>query len=228
MNPRNPDRLSLWLSAAVLALASMAVAAQPATRPSAAKPAAPAPAQAGAPAKPASEKGQTQEEPDTLILSDTLNYNDSTKESTFTGNVVMTRGLMTLHADTLIMREDAEGFQHGVATVSGSSKRVRVRQENPEKFEVVEAEGLRGEYNGKTEEIEMIGQAVVTKFVCGKPFDTIRGERVKYNQATNVYQAFGGPQSSAQGGRVRSLATPSAKAEAAAAACRKKSANANG
>ena len=198
MNPRIFDRLSLWLCAVALALATTAVAAQET-----------------APA----------EEPDTLILSDTLNYNDATKESTFTGNVVMTRGLMTLHADTLVMSEDPEGFQHGVATVSGSNKRVTVRQENPEKFEVIEAEGLRGEYNGKTDEIEMIGQAIVTKFVCGKALDTIRGERVKYNQSTSVYQAYGGPQSAAQGGRVRSLATPSARADAAAEACRQKSKN---
>lgn len=198
MNPQLSDRLSLWLGAVALALAATTVWAQ---------------------------ESAPEEEPDTLILSDTLNYNDATKESTFTGNVVMTRGLMTLHADTLVMSEDAEGFQHGVATVSGPSKRVTVRQENPEKFELIEAEGLRGVYNGKTEEIEMIGQAIVTKFVCGKKLDTIRGERVKYNQSTSVYQAYGGPQSSAQGGRVRSLATPSAKADAAAEACRQKSKN---
>jgi len=176
-------------------------------------------------AQPAPSGKQAQDEPDTLILSDTLNYNDATKESTFTGNVVMTRGLLTLHSDTLVMREDPEGFQHGVATVDGTSKRVKVRQENPEKYELIEAEGLRGIYNGKTDEIEMIGQAIIIKYVCGKPLDTIRGERVKYNQTTNVYQAFGGPQSAAQGGRVRSLATPSAKADAAAAACREKSKN---
>lgn len=210
MNPRLPDRLSIWLSAALLILASATALAQPAQSAGGAQPATSSPAQ---------------EEPDTLILSDTLNYNDATKESTFTGNVVMTRGLLTLRADTLTMREDAEGFQHGVATVDGSSSRVKVRQENPEKFELIEAEGLRGVYNGKTDEIEMVGQAIITKFVCGKRLDTIRGERVKYNQTTNVYQAFGGPQSSARGGRVRSLATPAAKAEAAAAACRQKSTN---
>lgn len=200
MNPRLLDRASIWLTTLLLAAVSTCATAQPATE-------------------------QSPEEPDTLILSDTLHYNDATKESTFTGNVIMTRGLMTLNSDVLTIREDPEGFQHGVATVENGNKRVTVRQEIPEKFELIEAEGLKGIYNGKTEEIEMIGQAVVTKFICGKPFDTIRGERVKYNQATNIYQAFGGPQSAAQGGRVRSLATPSAKAEAAVEACRKKSTN---
>src|SRR5690606_29530055 len=137
MNPRHPDRLSLSLCAAAFGLASAGAAAQQAAQPDA-EPARAAPVQPAADAAPQAS-GSSQEEPDTLILSDTLNYNDVQKESTFTGNVIMTRGLMTLHADTLVMREDAEGFQHGVATVSGSGKRVTVRQENPEKFEVIEA-----------------------------------------------------------------------------------------
>jgi len=166
------------------------------------------------------QQGDAQDEPDTIIISDTLNYDDTAKESVFTGNVVLTRGNMTLHSDRLTMREDAEGFQHGTATVE-SGKLVFLRQENPEKFEVLEARGQRAEYNGKTEEIEMIGKAIITRFICGKPFDNIQGERVIYRQASETYQAFGGPNSAAPGGRVRSLATPRARADAAIEACRK-------
>lgn len=168
----------------------------------------------------AAQQANSQEEPDTLVISDTLVYDDNAKESVFTGNVVLTRGNMTLHSDRLAMREDADGFQHGTATVE-RGKLVLLRQENPEKFEVLEAKGLRAEYNGKTEEIEMIGKAVITRFICGKPFDNIQGERVIYRQKTETYQAFGGPNSAAPGGRVRSLATPRARADAAVEACRK-------
>ena len=164
---------------------------------------------------------ETEEEPDTLVISDTLDYDDIKKESIFTGNVVLTRGNMTLHSDRLTMREDAEGFQHGTATVK-DGKLVFLRQENPEKFEVLEARGERAEYNGKTEEVEMIGKAIVTRYICGKPFDNVQGERVIYRQKTETYQAFGGPNSAAPGGRVRSLATPRARADAAIEACRKK------
>lgn len=167
------------------------------------------------------QQGGNAEEPDTLIISDTLNYDDVKKESIFTGNVVLTRGNMTLHSDRLTMREDAEGFQYGTATVA-AGKLVFLRQENPEKFEVLEARGERAEYDGKTEEIEMIGKAVVTRFICGKPFDNVQGERVIYRQKTESYQAFGGANSAAPGGRVRSLATPRARADAAIEACRKK------
>lgn len=163
---------------------------------------------------------QQTEEPDTVVLSDTLNYDDERKESIFTGNVLMTRGEMTLNSDELTIQEDDDGFQYGIATV-GPGKLVFIRQENHEKFEVIQARGIRGEYDGKRETVTVIGQAIVTRFICGEPFDTIKGERVIYNQKTDTYQAFAGAQSAAPDGRVRSLAQPRAKTDAAVEKCKK-------
>ncbi|MFA5520693.1 MAG: lipopolysaccharide transport periplasmic protein LptA [Castellaniella sp.] len=163
------------------------------------------------------------EQPDTLVLSDTLTYDDARRESIFTGNVIMTRGTLKLLADRLVMHEDSEGFQYGTATVE-PGRQVQIEQENPEKFEVLQARGARGEYNGKTEEIMVIGQAVVTRFICGKPFDTIKGEKIVYRQKTDTYQAYSGPGSASSDGRVRSLAKPRANIDAAVAECRRKAA----
>ena len=168
-------------------------------------------------------KAQSQpkaEEPDTQVLSDTLSYDDANKTSVFTGNVILTRGLMKLTADKLNLREDAQGFQYGVATVE-SGKFVFIRQERPENYEVVEARGDRGEYDGKANTVKMIGHATVTRFICGKPFDTVNGEVVTFNNKTNTYSAAGGPASAAEPGRVRSIAQPRAKTDQAAAECRK-------
>ena len=84
----------------------------------------------------------TPEEPSTTILSDTLHYDDTKRESTFTGKVVMTRGLLTMNADVLQMREDKEGNQFGDATMK-SDKLVLIRQLRPENFEVLEGVGQR-------------------------------------------------------------------------------------
>jgi lipopolysaccharide export system protein LptA len=164
------------------------------------------------------------EEPSTTILSDTLRYDDTKKESTFTGKVVMTRGLLTLSSDTLAMREDAEGHQYGIATAN-PGKRVFIRQVRPENFEVLEGVGLKADYDGKNETFDLIGQAVVTRYICGKHFDTVSGQQVRYNQKTDVYQAFSGPDSFNPDGRVRSVAQPKARTEAAIAACRAAQAN---
>lgn len=168
--------------------------------------------------KPASPSAQV-EEPSTQILSNTLFYDEVKKLSTFKGNVIMTRGLLTMTAEKLELREDAQGFQHGSATTD-PGKLVQIRQEKPDNFEVLEGIGQRAEYNGKDEIFDLIGQAVVTRYICGKPFDTISGQQVRYNQKTDVYEAFSGPQSVNPGGRVRSIAQPRAKIDAAIAACR--------
>ena len=164
------------------------------------------------------------EEPSTTILSDTLRYDDTKRESTFTGKVVMTRGLLTLSSDVLSMREDSEGHQYGVATAD-AGKRVFIRQVRPENFEVLEGVGLKANYDGKNETFDLIGQAVVTRYICGKHFDTVSGQQVRYNQKTDVYQAFSGPDSFNPDGRVRSVAQPKARTEAAIAACRAAQAN---
>src|SRR5690625_1333106 len=90
-------------------------------------------------------------EPDTIVISDTLHHDDVERLSTFTGDVVMTRGQLVLHSDRLDLYEDEDGFQYGVATLK-TSDRVRVRQENPEDFEIIRGEGLRAEWDGKAEE----------------------------------------------------------------------------
>jgi lipopolysaccharide export system protein LptA len=161
----------------------------------------------------------TEPEPATQILSDTLVYDDAKKTSRFTGSVVMTRGLLTLSADALDLREDSEGFQFGIATMD-EGKRVNIRQEQPEEYKLLEGIGERAEYDGKAETFDLIGKARVTRYICGNPFDTISGERVRYNQKTDTYRAFGGTNSDTADGRVRSVAQPRAKVEAAIEACR--------
>jgi lipopolysaccharide export system protein LptA len=85
--------------------------------------------------------------------------------------------------------------------------------------------GQVAEYNGKDETVDLIGQAVVTRFICGKQFDNVSGQRVRYNQKTDTYEAFSGPDSVNPGGRVRSVAQPRARAEAAVAECKAKQAS---
>lgn len=161
-----------------------------------------------------------EEEPPTQILSNELTYDENTKTSVFTGDVIMTRGLLTLQSDVLSLREDTEGYQYGTATMT-TDKRVYIRQDRPENFEVLEGIGERAEYDGKAETFDLIGKALLTRYICGRPFDSISGQRVRYFQKTDRYQAFSGPNSDNPDGRVRSIAQPRAKVEAAIEACRK-------
>ncbi len=161
-----------------------------------------------------------QAEPDTVILSDTLEYDDVNRVSTFTGSVILTRGNLNLRADRVVVNEAANGSQHAVATVS-NSPHVLARQESPEKFEIIKGEGARAEYDSATEQLTLIGQAVITRYVCGQAIDSISGERVIYNKKTDTYQAASN--SSTGSNRVRSVAKPRAHIERAIAECQQKS-----
>ena len=164
-----------------------------------------------------------QDEPDTVVLSDTLHYDDINKTSTFTGNVVLTRGAMTLRGDKLVTHEDAQGNQFGTATAD-AGKVVTIRRENPEKFETLIATGLKADYAGASGDITLTGQATVTRHICGRPFDKVQGARIIYHDKAGTYEAFGGKQSAAAGGRVRSLAQPQSRIERAIAQCKSKKA----
>lgn len=161
-----------------------------------------------------------EEEPDTLVLSDTLNYDDITKTTQFRGNVILTRGLFRLSSDNLDIVEDEEGFRHGTASMD-SDNLVELIEENLEDYELIRAFGRRAQYNGKTEVVKMNDQAVVTRYVCGQPVDSVRGEQVVYDSKNKTYAALGGPQSS-QPGRVRSLVQPRSKSDKAYKACHDK------
>ena len=180
-------------------------------------------AQTQAPAqKPAETSSQGKagpaEQPNTQVTSDSMQYDDSKHESVFTGNVVATRGQLNIYADQLNVNEDKDGFQYGTATAD-KGKVVTITEDRPDTYEHIEGKGLRGEYDGKKQQFDLIGHAVVIRYICGKPFDTIRGERVRYYQKTDIYAAQGGPGSAGPDGRVRSLAEPRSKTQAAMDAC---------
>src|SRR5690625_6614483 len=50
-------------------------------------------------ATPLSAQTAPEPEPDTIVISDTLHHDDVERVSTFTGDVVMTRGQLILHSD---------------------------------------------------------------------------------------------------------------------------------
>ncbi|HZJ98078.1 MAG TPA: lipopolysaccharide transport periplasmic protein LptA [Oligella sp.] len=163
---------------------------------------------------------EAEQEPETLVFSDTLSYDDITKITQFRGNVILTRGLFRLTSDNLDIIEDDEGFRHGTATMN-NTELVELIEEDLENYEMVRAIGLKAEYNGKTEIVKMIGQAVVTRYVCGQPVDNVRGQQVVYDSKNKTYEALGGPQSSERG-RVRSLVQPRSKADKAFEECHSK------
>jgi len=134
------------------------------------------------------------------------------------GNVVLTRGTLTLHAHRLELRQNPDGDQFAVA-VAGPGKQVFVRQAQPNGVEVIEGYADRAEYDGPREQLEFIGHAVVSRLACGQVLDQIKGERIRYNQASNTYQASGGARAGTNNQRVRTMIQSKEKSQSIITSC---------
>ncbi|NYE24370.1 lipopolysaccharide transport periplasmic protein LptA [Pigmentiphaga litoralis] len=150
---------------------------------------------------------KTDNQQPTLVDADSLRYDDLKQTSVFTGNVVLTKGSLTLRADRLELREDPEGFQHGVATATGS-KLVFVRQRREGTDEYIEGEAERAEFDGRNDKIHFISRAVVKRLACEQVVDEVRGQQITYDQRAETYSANGGPRAATPNQRVRTVIQP--------------------
>jgi lipopolysaccharide export system protein LptA len=140
----------------------------------------------------------------------------------FNGNVVVTKGTMTIRAGRIEVRETPEGY-HSAVALGAANRPATFRQKRDGVDEWIEGEAERLEYDGKTDTIRFVTNAAVRRLRGSAVADEIAGNVVSYNSIEEVFSVSGGAAStpSNPGGRVRAVLTPregsAAAAEAAAA-----------
>jgi len=153
---------------------------------------------------PASAEKADKEKPINLEA-DRVSIDDAKKVSVFEGNVVLTQGTLVMRADRMVVREDAQGFNHG--TAYGNPVTFRQKREGADEY--IEGEALRVEYDGKVERLQLFNRAQLRRGA-----DEVRGSYISYDQPTEVFNAVGalddGSGKSAPG-RVRAVIQPKSK-----------------
>ncbi|GAA4426534.1 lipopolysaccharide transport periplasmic protein LptA [Acidovorax lacteus] len=160
------------------------------------------------------------------IEADSLRHDEVKQTSVFSGRVVMTKGSIVLRGARLDVRQDADGYQHGVVTAE-PGKRAFFRQKRdtpagaPEEF--IEGEGEVIEYDGRTDNVRFITRAELRRYRDSVLSDEITGAQIVYNNLTDVFtvdgQRPGGAGAAAapgSTGRVRAVLSPKEKVPAAA------------
>jgi len=139
-----------------------------------------------------------------------MTADDVRRLNVFEGNVVLTKGTMSLRADRLVVRQDAEGFQ--LATATGKPVRFRRRQDpKPGEKEGIwiDGEALRIELDDRNQKIELFDKARVNRG-C----DEVAGDYIFVDQRSEFYQVSAGK--GAEKGRVKAIIQPKPSAELAA------------
>jgi lipopolysaccharide export system protein LptA len=147
------------------------------------------------------------------IEADALRYDDLKQVSVFTGRVVVTKGTIVIRGARVDVRQDAEGYQHGVVTAEpGKLAFFRQKREGVDEF--IEGEGETIEYDGKADRVKFIKRAEMRRFRGATLADELTGSLIVYDNTTDVVTVDGGPASPAAGGRVRAVLSPKPGASA--------------
>lgn len=135
---------------------------------------------------------------------------------TFEGNVRLSQGSMSITTSKLVVRQDAEGFQKGIAH-GGSSENAglaRFKQKREGRNDFVEGEAERIEHDNRTEKTEFFGRARVKS-----GGDEVRGPYIAYDGKTENYVVSGdGGSTGGKGGRVTATIQPKDKSKSDASA----------
>jgi lipopolysaccharide export system protein LptA len=119
----------------------------------------------------------------TKIDADRLDHDEQRLVTVFTGNVVLTKGSLVLRGDRLELRQQPDGTSQGVVT--GKPARFRQKREGVDEWMV--GESLRIDYDSKTEIAILSEQAVIRRLAGEAAMDQVAGDRVVYNNITEIY-----------------------------------------
>lgn len=141
------------------------------------------------------------------IEADRITVDEARKIQTFEGNVQLTQGTMTIRAEKLVVSQDANGYQKGVA-FAGTNRPASFRQKRDGKNEYIEGEADRIEHDAKSEKTELFNKAHIKSGL-----DEVHGQYISYDAKSENYLVSGNSPDSPSGqpgnpGRVRAVIQP--------------------
>lgn len=140
----------------------------------------------------------------TQIEANRMSADDTKRMNIFEGNVVLTKGTIAVRADRIVVRQDAEGFQHTTAT--GTPVRFKQRQdpkEGEKEGRWMDGEAMRVEIDDSKQTIELFEKARVNR-----GGDEVAGNYIFVDQASDFFSVSAGK--GAPPGRVRAVIQPKA------------------
>ena len=149
------------------------------------------------------------------LEADRISMDDIKKVQIFEGNVILNQGTLQIRTNRLVVTQDADGFQKGVA-IGGAKGLAHFRQKREGRDEYIEGEAERIEHDARSEKTEFFVRAWVQSGL-----DEVKGHYISYDALSEKYLVTNGSgeSKSATGtaqARVRAIIQPKGKSAAAA------------
>ena len=146
----------------------------------------------------------------TNIEADQMAYDDVKQINTFTGNVVLTRGTLTMKAQKLIVTQNPEGYQFATLIAPAGGVATFRQKRDGSDNQWVEGQGERIEYDGKAEVVKLFSKAKMRRLEGNKLTDEVEGEFISYDSRAEFFSvnntATG--QSKPGSGRIKAVIQP--------------------
>jgi lipopolysaccharide export system protein LptA len=141
------------------------------------------------------------------IEANRITVDEARKVQVFEGNVQLSQGTMVLRAERLVVSQDANGYQKGIA-YGTAARPATFRQKREGKNEYIEGEAERIEHDSKAEKAELFNKARIKSGL-----DEVHGQYISYDAKSENYVVSGtSPDASAEQaatqGRVRAVIQP--------------------
>jgi lipopolysaccharide export system protein LptA len=154
-----------------------------------------------------------------VINFDSLDVDEVTQTRILTGNVVLTRGTLTLKSDRALLKETPEGYM-SVTLTSNPGRVATFRQKRdggPDLW--IEGQAERIEYEEREELVKLFSKAVVKELENGRLTNELDGAYISYDNRREVAAVRNDPsgQTKAGGGRGTLIIAPRRTAPAAPA-----------
>lgn len=139
---------------------------------------------------------------------DSGDVNVQTKVGTLTGHVILTQGTLTIHADKIVFRQNADNS----VSASAWGNPITFREKRDGVDEYYDGVAQHAEYDGQKRFLELFDRAMLRK-----GSDEIRSNYISYNADTEFFKAEGRPDTRPStgepslGARVRGVFQPQAK-----------------
>jgi lipopolysaccharide export system protein LptA len=139
------------------------------------------------------------------VESERMHVDGAKKISVFEGNVVITQGTLTIHADKVTMHQDRDGFQY--ATAIGHPATFQQKRDGAGGF--IEGAADRIEYDGKADRVQFFDHAWLKR----DPADEVHGNYISYDSPTEYFTVTPGA-NAGPGARVHAVIQPRTSAKA--------------
>ena len=144
------------------------------------------------------------------VEADSGRYDDLKQIGTFSGNVVVTKGTLTLRAARIEVRQAPDGYHYGLATAL-PGELATFSQKRDGVDETIQGEAERIEYDGKNDTVKLVNRAVIRRYRGATLADETAGSEVVYDNTREVFSVVGGASGATPAnpsGRVRATLAP--------------------